>query len=106
MSKKQSINLGHIARKAVFLLREHPGGLSMAEMREMLGETTLAQEHFNRRVREIRKLFVLRRTGRNADGAEVYLLGERKPQVDSGQVSERLRAAVIHFAHGRCQMCG
>lgn len=92
--------------KALELLREHPDGLSMAEMREMLGETPLAQEHFNRRVREIRTLYELRRSGRNADGAEVYVLGDRKPQVDSGQVSEKLRAAIIHLAHGRCQMCG
>ena len=74
MSKKRSIDLGHIARKVVFLLREHLGGLSMAEMREMLGETALAQRHFNRRVREIRKLYVPRQAGWGADGAgSMYL---------------------------------
>lgn len=105
MQRKHSINLGHIAMKALELLREHPDGLSMAEMREVLGETPLAQEHFNRRVREIRKLYEFRRAGRNADGAEVHVLGDRKPQVDSGQVSEKLRAPVIHLAHCRYQMC-
>ena len=106
MFEEDSIKLGHIATKALALLREHPGGLSMAEMRDMLGETTQTQEHFNRRVREIRKLFELDLARRNEDGAAIYLLGERKSQVDSGQVSEKLRAAVIHMAHGRCQMCG
>lgn len=106
MSDEESIKLGHIAKKALDLLRKNPEGLSMAEMRDILGETSQTQEHFNRRVREIRKVFELGLVRREEDGASVYVLGERKPQVDSGQVSEKLRAAVIHMAHGKCQMCG
>ena len=106
MSGKKSIKLGHIATKALDLLSKHPEGLSMADMRDMLGETSLTQEHFNRRVRDIRKVFELLLVRRKDGRPPLYVLGERKPQVDSGEVSEKLRAAVIHMAHGKCQMCG
>jgi len=106
MTMKESVQLGHIATKALKLLQSNPEGLSMAQMRELLGEDAESQEHFNRRVREIRKYFELKRHLRN--GVSIYTLGERRkaPTVDSGQVTEKLRAAVMHAAHGRCQMCG
>jgi len=37
----------------------------------------------------------------------LYQYAGEKPRVtDEGQVSQKLRAEVIHGAHGRCQMCG
>lgn len=77
----------------------------MRVLRELTGATE-SQEHFNRRIRDIRKYYVLET--RKRDGQHIYVLGPRKtnPAADSGAVSERLRAAVIHAAHGRCQMCG
>ncbi len=77
----------------------------MRQMRELTSSQE-SQEHFNRRVREIRKYFILER--RKQDGADIYVLGARKakPAPDSGAISERLRAEVMHAAHGRCQMCG
>ncbi|MBY6153381.1 HNH endonuclease [Vannielia litorea] len=106
MSDPDSISLGHVASAALELLRKHPEGLSMAEMRDMLDMGADSQEHFNRRVRDIRKVYEMPLRRRESDGASIYVLGNPKPQADSGQVSERLRAAVIHLAHGRCQMCG
>lgn len=104
MSEEESIKLGHVAKRALELLQSNPAGLSMGQMREMLGETHGDQEHFNRRVREIRKLYELPK--HSVDGTWIYVLGPKKPQADAGQVSEKLRAAVIHLAHGKCQMCG
>ena len=105
MTQKPSDKLGHVAREALELLRKHPGGLSMRQMRELTGSQE-SQEHFNRRVREIRKFYELERLKR--DGTDVYVLGKRKvsPAPDSGAISEKLRAEVMHAAHGRCQMCG
>lgn len=105
MSPKKQITIGHIAEKAIELLKQHPAGLTMAQMREMLNATADTQEHFNRRVREIRKLYDLNRTLVNGDS--VYTLGGARaaPVADDGQISEKLRAAVMHMAHGRCQMC-
>jgi hypothetical protein len=106
MVAKRPIKLGHMAEKALELLRQRPEGLTMAQMREALEATAESQEHFNRRIREIRKLFELKRTV--IGGVSVYVLGDRRvaPTADGGQVSEKLRAAVMHMAHGRCQMCG
>ncbi len=106
MTEENEPSLGHVAARALALLKKHKTGLSMRQMREMLGETADDQEHFNRRVREIRKVYELIRTVE--DGISVYTLGNRKeaPAPDSGQISEKLRAAILHVAHGRCQMCG
>lgn len=106
MAAEKPIKLGHMAQKALDLLIQRPEGLSMAQMREALDATAESQEHFNRRIREIRKLFDLKRTV--IAGVSVYVLGavRQAPTADAGQVSEKLRAAVMHLAHGRCQMCG
>lgn len=104
MGRDGSIKLGKIAERAIEILMSHPSGLSMAQLREILGETHETQEHFNRRIREIRKAYELSK--HSFEGASIYRLGPPKKQVDAGQVSEKLRAAVLHAAHGRCQMCG
>ncbi len=99
--------LGAVAAKVLALLREHPEGLTMKAMREMTGFTAESQEHFNRRVRTIRDLYVLDR--RKVDGQDVYVLGARKTAKDSGErlsISEKVRAQLLHAAQGRCQMCG
>lgn len=95
--------LGDIARKALKLLADHPSGLTMRQMRDMTGFTE-GQEHFNRRVRDIRKFFSL--STRREGGDTVYVLGPRRDQAAGLGVSEKLRAAVLQAAHGRCQMCG
>lgn len=106
MLSKKKTGIGHIAEKAIELLVQHPEGLSMTQMREMMGATAETQEHFNRRVREIRSLYELHRTV--VGGVSIYTLGDKleTTTIDRGQVSEKLRAAVMHMAHGRCQMCG
>jgi predicted Zn-ribbon and HTH transcriptional regulator len=101
------IRLGSIAQEIVALLREHPEGLSIRQLRELTGHNTVDQEHFNRRLRDVRKLYILTRTVA-ADGTSIYILGGDRPDPaqDSGAISEKLRAQVLHRAHGRCQMCG
>jgi hypothetical protein len=105
MPKKSSGKLGHITEKALELLRKHPHGLSMRQMRQMTGSTE-SQEHFNRRVRDIRKLYHMET--RREGGVHIYILGKPKKKLsaDSGAITEKLRAEIIHAAHGRCQMCG
>src|SRR5882672_7755110 len=106
MADEESKNgLGHMTLKALELLRKHPEGLTMAQMRELLNATAENQEHFNRRVRDIRKVYHLIRE--RVGSKTIYKLGSAKPErADLGQISEKLRAAVLHVAHGRCHMCG
>ncbi|MCC6920491.1 MAG: HNH endonuclease [Alphaproteobacteria bacterium] len=96
-----------MTQQALDLLKESRHGLSMPEMREALAATAESQEHFNRRVRDIRKRFALEKFY-DQDRGWVYKVGAEKvgAAADLGQVSEKLRAAVIHRAHGRCEMCG
>jgi predicted Zn-ribbon and HTH transcriptional regulator len=103
--KKPSINIGKIAEQAIELLKENPQGLTMLEMRKLLNAEADSQEHFNRRIRSIRKLYDLHRLTRGRE--HVYVLGNAKAKLtDSGVISGKLRAEVLHLAFGRCQMCG
>lgn len=107
MAKKlpdDHIGLGWIARESLELLKRHPQGLSVHELRAQIANPG-AQQHFDRRIRNIRKQYVLeiRREGRD----QFYVLGPRlENPLISKPVPEKMRAAVIHAAHGRCQMCG
>lgn len=103
----KALKLGSVAAKALEFLQQHPEGLSMKALREMTGLTAEDQEHFNRRVRQIRDLYVLER--RKSGGQDVYVLGPRKAEAAAGErlsISEKVRAQLLHAAHGRCQMCG
>ncbi len=80
-------------------------GLDIGQIRTALkvGES---QEHLTRRVRSLRRFYEVPATpeGRRY----VYRIrGFRTTPVgDSGRISGKLRAAVLHDAKGRCQMCG
>lgn len=71
------------------------------------------QTHLDRRKRDLKKWFIIEKIKeiQDVDGKKrpVVLykyVGERKKVADEGQISQRVRAEVIHAAHGRCQMCG
>jgi 5-methylcytosine-specific restriction endonuclease McrA len=85
------------------LLRSHPEGLTIYEIRAKFPNDPGIQQHLDRRVRELRKWYEvpLERGGR-------YVLKGLKANasLDSGAISAKLRAAVLNLAHGRCQMCG
>ena len=92
--------LGPVKQRIVEALTANPAGLTMLEIRGLLGAEG-KQEHINRRVRELRVHYDIP----VVDGRYV-LRGPRAVPVDVTAVSGKLRAAVLHKAHGRCQMCG
>jgi hypothetical protein len=88
------------------LLAKHAAGLDITQIRDMLGASGGDQEHLNRRVRDLRKYYVVERVFEG--GRHVYILKGLKdrPNADDGAISGRLRSEVLHMAKGRCQMCG
>lgn len=104
MKGSKSANGPVIDRLLLDLLRAHPEGLDTRQIREALGDTG-AQEHLQRRVRALRKNYIL--PLEKVGTRKVYILrGEIDRATDSGAISGRLRAAVLNLAKGRCQMCG
>lgn len=94
-----------LGQKILDALRAHPEGLTIRQLREATGSTD-EQEHFNRRLRDLRKHYALPLL---RDGTrQFYRLGALKsaPAPDSGAISEKIRSHVLHLAHGRCQQCG
>src|SRR5262245_4525196 len=84
------------------LLRSHPEGLGIYEIRKKFPNDPGIQQHLDRRVRDLRKYYDV-----PFIAGKYVLKGERtNPVSDVGRISQKLRAAVINKAHGRCQMCG
>jgi hypothetical protein len=96
--------LGAITAQIYDLLTQHPAGLSITEIREMLGVGE-SQEHLDRRIRDLRKFYEV--PGKHVGGRYIYVLkGPKAKAADGGLISNRIRAEVLHAAKGRCQMCG
>lgn len=96
--------LNHVAKAILDLLRLHPEGLDIDQLKETL-DVGADQMHLDRRLRSLRKYYDV--PGAFEGGRYVYKLGARKTGVtDSGVISGRLRAEALNLAKGRCQMCG
>jgi len=107
---------GQIHLRIVHVLKRFPNGITGGQIRQELEKEGLRAEdqtHLDRRKRDLKKWFIIEKTKRtqDTDGKKrvvvVYrYVGEKKKVTDEGQVSQKVRAEVIHAAHGRCQMCG
>jgi hypothetical protein len=115
MGKKGS-KPGIIHRRIVDVMRRFPQGISGGQIRQELEKEGLQpndQTHLDKRKRELKSWFIIHKTSSkvtvNGKIRTVTLYtcgGERQAITDEGQVSQKIRAEVIHSAHGRCQMCG
>jgi HNH endonuclease len=107
---------GKIHLQIVEVLKRFPQGVTGGTIRQELEKEGLRpkdQTHLDRRKRDLKKWFLISKTkavqevdGKNRTVVLYKYLGERKKISDEGQVSQRIRAEVIHAAHSRCQMCG
>jgi 5-methylcytosine-specific restriction endonuclease McrA len=107
---------GKIHLRIVEVMKRFPGGISGGQIRQELEREGLEpgdQTHLDRRKRDLKKWFVIRKdlskivvNGRNRKVTLYKYAGVRREVVDEGQISLKERAEVIGGAHGRCQMCG
>ena len=97
-------------------MQRFPEGLSGGQIRLELEREGLLPEdqtHLDRRKRDLKKWFIIKKRtsiiSLNGKKRRVTLYqygGERPERQSEGDVGIKLRAEVIHAAHGRCQMCG
>ena len=97
-------------------MKRFPGGISGGQIRQELEKEGLRPEdqtHLDRRKRDLKKWFVIEKIAgvQKIEGKDRKVIlykctGKKKVVTDEGQVDQKLRAEVIHAAHGRCQMCG
>jgi 5-methylcytosine-specific restriction endonuclease McrA len=107
---------GQIHLRIIEVMKRFPEGISSGQIRQELEKEGLRPEdqtHLDRRKRDLKKWFIIEKikTTVVVDGKKrivfQYLYKGKKQRVtDEGQISQKLRAEVIHSAHGRCQMCG
>jgi 5-methylcytosine-specific restriction endonuclease McrA len=97
-------------------MKRFPGGIAGGQIREELEKEGLRPEdqtHLDRRKRDLKKWFNIEKIkssviveGKKRNVTLYRYKGKRQRVTDEGQVSQKLRAEVIHSAHGHCQMCG
>jgi hypothetical protein len=107
---------GKIHLQIIEVMKKFPEGVSGGQIRQELEKGGLdpgEQTHLDRRKRDLKKWFVIRKEVTtvvvNDTNRRVTLYkyaGVRRNVADQGQISLKERAEVIHGAHGRCQMCG
>ncbi len=107
---------GKIHQRIVEVMKRFPDGISGGQIRQELEREGLRPEdqtHLDRRKRDLKKWFLIQTVEStqviNGKPRKVTLykyVGERKRITDEGDINVRIRAEVLHSAHGRCQMCG
>jgi hypothetical protein len=107
---------GAIHKQIIEIMQRFPDGITSGQIRRELEKGGLRAEdqtHLDRRKRDLYKWFEIQKTTRTeqVDGkskkVQVYkLLGERTTVTDQGEISQRVRAEILHRARGRCQQCG
>jgi 5-methylcytosine-specific restriction endonuclease McrA len=115
MSKRTS-KPGGIHLRIVDVLKRFPEGVTGGQIRQELEKEGLRPEdqtHLDRRKRDLKKWFVIHKIkttqeiqGKKRSAVLYRYVGEKPRVTDEGQISQKLRAEVIHAARGRCQMCG
>jgi len=105
MKKKGASGAGGVARKILALLKSHPEGLDIRQLREFgnFGET---QQHLDRRLRD---LDPHHRIDRLREGRRlVYRYAGERPDGEWGyeKISKTLRAKILSRDGRRCRMCG
>lgn len=93
-------------REAILkLLRKYPKGLNIKQIRERLGKAG-TQQHIDRRLRELYRHYDFRKP-KDGTYTTYILIGPKKEgNVTATAISQRVRAAILNLAGGRCQMCG
>lgn len=111
-AKAKSSRPGAVHLRIVELMKAHPEGITSGQIRKKLGYPPEEQTHLDRRKRDLRKWYAIRTVrGWTEEGKRVTLyvfegdLHENEITA-GGRISKRVRAQVLHVAHGRCQMCG
>jgi 5-methylcytosine-specific restriction endonuclease McrA len=107
---------GRIHLRIIEVMKRFPGGISGGQIRQELEKEGLEpgeQTHLDRRKRDLKKWFVIKKdvanlvvNGKNRKVILYKYAGERQAVMDEGRISLRERAEVIFGAHSRCQMCG
>lgn len=103
MAKKPA--LGKIHEQMLALMKDHPEGISEGEMRAALLIHPADQTQFGRRRRDLHYYYRIdkKRIGKKV----VYIYrGPLEVPRDTSPINSKIRALILHAAHGRCGMCG
>lgn len=93
-----------VSRRIAEVLLENPEGLDIHELKARIPEFA-GQMHFDRRLRDLDKPFVLARE-RGGGRLRYRIMSRRAVARQAGRVSKTLRAEILFRDGSRCQMCG
>ena len=107
MSKKKKKGLGVLHGKILDVLRAHPEGVDIVQIRDEADVPGAEQQHLDRRVRQLYPYYEIERGFKG--GKYMYrLIGELTTDevTDTEAISKTLRAKILERDGRRCQMCG
>jgi 5-methylcytosine-specific restriction endonuclease McrA len=96
----------NIYSRILYVLGEHPEGISINSMRRALGLAAHEQQHLDRRVRYLGETRYHIDRVRERHEILYVLRGSRKVYTAEPPINKTLRAKILHLCGGRCQMCG
>jgi hypothetical protein len=97
--------LRDIHQRLLRVLRRHPRGIAIPDIRGELQLGVTEHQHLDRRIRELDSLYDIRRV-RQRNNVLYVLVGERREPIDTEPIDKTTRARILHLSGGRCQMCG
>jgi 5-methylcytosine-specific restriction endonuclease McrA len=91
--------------RMIEVLQKHPEGMTSGQWRKELGIPPDEQTHLDRRKRDLKKWFQIKKHREGGQTFYVYA-GKRKTPLDTGGISLKLKAEIFDAANERCGMCG
>ncbi len=96
----------NIHDRILAILKAHPEGIGVNQLRIELDLAADEQQHLDRRIRDLDKQYVIDRV--RSGRFTLYILRGKKtaPTITDQGINQTQRARILNSAHGRCQMCG
>lgn len=105
LNENRSIAMAEIHKRLIELLKQHPEGIKISDIRIELNLKTNEQTQLPRRIRELDQENIIERKGQGVDTLYVFIR-EKEVLNDVKKVDKTTRARIIHRDGYRCQMCG
>lgn len=97
---------GSVALKILEVLKRHPEGLTISQIREQIPEAHGAQEQLGRRRRELEPFYIIEKIIKGRDHLYKYVGPRPRGRWEYEDISKTQRARILYRSGSRCQMCG
>jgi HNH endonuclease len=98
--------LQEIHRRILEILRTHPEGVAIGDLRLELGLSVEQHQHLDRRIRSLYTYYDISKVRHGSKTLYVLVGPKRGEKADFRDIDLTTRARILHLYGERCQMCG